>query len=445
MPVARRLTVKTIEAAKPTDRLRRLPDGAGLYLAVQPTGSKRFHLRYKDPQGKDRWMLLADAGRDTWPALSLERARELAAKFRAERKAGGDPIQAKKAARLEEQVRLAERMAAAEEKLTRPTVKTLFESWCQIALAKRKDKGAETIRGFEKDVLPKIGAMPAESVRQAHIMAILDTVIARGSNRMAKRFLSELRQMFGFALDREIVQADPTARIKKDRIGGKAVIRDRHLSEDEIRELAHLLPAARMLKTTECAIWIMLATCCRVGELSRARWSDIDLDAGTWTIPPAHAKNGRTFVIYLSDFAREKFRELEGLKDSDEECDWVFPNRDRDNHVDLKTINKQIHDRQRDTPLKRRSAKTATLRLAGGPWTAHDLRRTGATLMGDLGVMPYVIERCLNHIEQNRLVRTYQHQKLVAEQADAWQRLGARLSMLTGSLENVVLLPMRAA
>lgn len=442
MPVARRLNVKTIDAAKPKDRPYRLPDGAGLYLTIQPTGSKRFHLRYRDVDGKDRWMLLTDAGLDTWPALSLERARVLAIGLQAERKAGVDPRQAKKAARLEEQIRLAERLVTAKDKLARPTVQTLFETWCAAELAKRKDGGAETIRGFKKDVLPKIGTMPAESVKQAHVMAILDAVIARGSNRMAKRFLSELRQMFGFALDREIVPADPTARIKKDRIGGKAVIRERHLSEDEIRDLARLLPTARLLKTTELAVWIMLATCCRVGELSRARWSDIDLGGGIWAIPTAHAKNGRAFVIRLSDFAREQFQLLKKLKTHD---DWMFPNRSGKSHVDLKSISKQIHDRQRATPLRNRSAKTGTLQLAGGPWTPHDLRRTGATLMGNLGVAPYVIERCLNHVEPNRLVRTYQHQKLVNEQAAAWQILGERLHLLTTQGDNLVVLPARAA
>lgn len=442
MPIARRLTVKTIEAAKPRTRLYRLHDGAGLYLAITPPGAKRFHLRYKDADGKDRWMLLSDAGRETYPALSLERARELAATLRAERKAGGDPLTAKKAALLEERARLAERIAVAQDKLARPTVQTLFDNWRQAELSKRKDCGVETTRGFNKDVLPKIGAMPAESVRQTHVMAILDAVVARGSNRMAKRFLSELRQMFGFALDREIVQFDPTARIKKDRIGGKAVTRDRHLSEEEIRDLARLLPGARMLKATESAIWLMLATCCRVGELSRARWRDIDLERGTWTIPAAHAKNSRSLVVFLSDFALEQFRRLEAIKANDE---WVFPNREGDGHIDLKTINKQIHDRQRETPLKHRSAKTGRLRLAGGPWTPHDLRRTGATLMGNLGVPPYVIERCLNHVEQNRLVRTYQHQKLLAEQADAWRLLGTRLHLLTLCETKVVVMPPRRA
>lgn len=441
MGAAHKLSVKTIEAAKPRARPYRLHDGAGLYVATYPNGIRRFHLRYKN-DGKDCWMLLADAGRDTYPALSLERARQLAADARAGVKAGIDPLQTKKADVLEAKAVQAERIQAALDKLARPTVSTLFNHWLTLELSKRKDKGSETKRGFVKDILPKIGDMPAEAVTKAHVMGILDAVLARGSKRMAKRFLSELRQMFGFALDRDIIVADPTARIKKDKIGGKAVIRERHLSDAEVTALAEKLPAARMLKATEAALWIMLSTCCRVGELSKARWQDVDLDAGTWVIPQGHAKNARRFVIYLSDFAKEQFRRLEELKSHKE---WIFPNRTGKNHIDTKTISKQVHDRQRTEKMKHRSAKTATLLLPNGPWTPHDLRRTGATIMGNLGVQPYVIERCLNHVEQNRMVRTYQHQKLTEEQAAAWRLLGERLQLLVTPAANVVVLPARAA
>ena len=66
-------------------------------------------------------------------------------------------------------------------------------------------------------------------------------------------------------------------------------------------------------------------------------------------------------------------------------------------------------------------------------------------MMGNLGVPPYVIERCLNHVEPNRLVRTYQHQQLAEEQAAAWQKLGERLHLLRMQDANVVVLPVRAA
>lgn len=441
MASGRKLTVKAIEALKGRSARYYVNDGAGLNVAVEPSGTKRFYLRYR-ADGKACWMKLSEQGRDTFPAVSLEVARRLAAEAQAGLKAGTDPMKEKKAELLEARARQADRLALAAQQLARPTVNALFDHWMNLELSKRKDAGIETARGFHKDILPVIGDMPAETVKQAHVMTILDAVVMRGANRMAKRFLSEMRQMFGFALDREMIPVDPTARIKKDRIGGKATMRERHLSEEEIRILASRLPEAKLLKTTEIALWIMLATCCRVGELSRARWHDLDLERGTWLIPDEHAKNARQLVVYLSDFAVRQFHQLEALK-ADEV--WVLPNRNGKTHLDTKTIAKQIHDRQRLTAMSKRTSATATLCLPGGPWTPHDLRRTGATMMGTLGVAPHVIERCLNHLEQNRMARTYQHQKLIEEQASAWRLLGDRLSLLAQPVDNVIPLPAQMA
>ncbi len=74
--------------------------------------------------------------------------------------------------------------------------------------------------------------------------------------------------------------------------------------------------------------------------------------------------------------------------------------------------------------------------LSGGAWTPHDLRRTGATMMGELGVMGEVIERCLNHVEQNKLKRIYQRHELKAEQREAWRLLGERIALLLSTEEH---------
>jgi integrase len=111
----------------------------------------------------------------------------------------------------------------------------------------------------------------------------------------------------------------------------------------------------------------------------------------------------------------------------------MFPSTSVSDHVSVKSISKQINDRQRVQPMKSRSTATNTLSLSGGKWTPHDLRRTGATMMGELGARPDVIERCLNHVEHNRVKRIYQRQQLISEQADAWRVLGEKLASLTSA------------
>jgi integrase len=101
----------------------------------------------------------------------------------------------------------------------------------------------------------------------------------------------------------------------------------------------------------------------------------------------------------------------------------------------LKTYSKQFADRQcGDRAAMKRRIKgdgQNSLLLPGGKWTPHDLRRTGATLMGNLGIRPGVIEKCLNHTEQNKIQRIYQRQELRPAMREAWEILGNRLAELS--------------
>lgn len=82
-------------------------------------------------------------------------------------------------------------------------------------------------------------------------------------------------------------------------------------------------------------------------------------------------------------------------------------------HISIKTLTEQIRGRQTDTLLQGRASDTTALRLTGEKYIPHDLYRTAATLMGSLKVPPHVIEKCLNHMEENRMIRTYQHASLM--------------------------------
>jgi integrase len=84
-----------------------------------------------------------------------------------------------------------------------------------------------------------------------------------------------------------------------------------------------------------------------------------------------------------------------------------------------------------------RSKQTDSLALAGGQWRPHDLRRTGATLMAELGVLPDVIERCLNHTEQTKVKRIYQRPQYEVPMREAWLLLGKRLELLKSKPDNV--------
>lgn len=448
------LTVKQLEALRGENHGERLRDGDGLYGVVRVNASRvsvlfrwryRFGGKYKD----------FNAG--TWPDTTLAEVRQACLRARGLVSEGLDPMTERQIERLkvkadqaDEITKQATRLAEIEAQSLRMTVSDLFTRWERLDLVKRKDKGAEVRRAFQKDILPTLGAVAAEDVKRAMIAAALDTVVDRGAPVIARNLLGDLRQMFGFAIKRGFLENDPTSHLKRDDFG-KKVERDRVLSDAEIKLLNKKLPESDLCQASIAACWIMFSTCCRVGELTQARWEHVDLDAGVWWLPAGTTKNAKEHTVHLSEFARRHFQTLLKLvedaahdehgKRIAENSPWVLPASRKDGHVCLKSLSKQIGDRQRGelAPMAKRCKLTSALELPRGRWTPHDLRRTGATLMGTLGVRPDVIEKCLNHVEQNRLIRIYQRQTLKEEQAAAWRLLGERLELLTrGDADNVV-------
>lgn len=416
---------------KATESEQLIKDGGGLFVRIRPAangGGVSFRLAYRF-EGKLKWADLK--------AKALPEARAERDTLKALLKTGVDP----KLEKALEKERNRQQQLNEQDALTklkaRVTVTDLFIRWCDTDLINRKDLD-EVVRMFNKDVLPSLGELFVEDVRKGHVALVIDKLKQRNVNHLARNLLKLMRQMFRFAVTRDLIEFDPTASLSVAKMTTKPTERDRTLDELEIRALARQLPDANLLKSTECAIWIALSTLCRIGELSKAKLSDINFGLNTWTIPEANSKNRKAHTIYLSKFALEQFTLLISLAKSDT---WVFTNRDGSSHVCEKSITKQVGGRQTDVILSNRSKDSQALVLTGGKWTPHDLRRTGATIMGDLGIAPDVIEKCLNHTEENKVKRIYQRQKLEAEQANAWQALGERLNLLVNiDNSNVVFL-----
>lgn len=403
-------------------------------------GSRRFYFRYTGPDGQRIRLPIGAYDPTATSGLTLKEARARAGELSLLHQSGVTDIKGhleaekrlRDSERAAEEARLEAERLSAERAASRLTIQGLFDKWAAVQLANRKDGGAEITRVFNKDVLPDLGPLYADEVKKGHIAQVVDGVLARGCNRLAKVILQHLRQMFGYAIYRDWLDFDPTAKIRKQDVGGKDVERDRVLSDEEIKLLARKMPEAGFFPTTEAAIWICLSTCCRIGELLTARWEDVDLERGVWTIP--ETKNGQRHEISLSNFAVKHFRTLATLSHS---TPWLYPSRNdkkKTRPVCVKTITKQIGDRQRETPLSNRSEAVHALLLPGGKWTPHDLRRTGATVMAMLGVEPVIIERCLNHKEQNKVMRIYQRHSYAPEMARAWALLGERLNALTSAV-----------
>jgi integrase len=228
-------------------------------------------------------------------------------------------------------------------------------------------------------------------------------------------------------------------------------IRQRTLSAKEIRELSGILDAmtshycqaedkrsARrpLLPETQQALWLCLATGCRIGELLMSRWEDVDLENAKWFVPRQNTKTRVDWLVFLSDFALQHFQKLRSLSGDSE---WCFPSRLAHGHVSVKSVTKQVGDRQMRfkcrKPLSRRRNDDSLVLDGGrqGEWTPHDLRRTAATMMQALGVNPDVIDRCQNHVlPGSKIRRHYLLHDYAEEKRRAWQLLGQRLETTLG-------------
>lgn len=417
------LTDREVFHAKTSGKDLWLNDGGGLYVHVRPNGTKTWRYRYT-VLGKRRILDIGDA-----QVIGMKLARNTVDDARKLVEQGICPIEHKESIIQQEAKIDAEHQAQKEiekkQQSSRRNLRDTIERWAEIELATRSDGGKEPMRAIRKDVLSVLGERDLISIKRGDILETLDTILQRGSSRMANRVFTDLKQFFLWAFDRELIPSNPLQGINKGRVGGSDVERDRFLSADEIRELRDKLPDAKFDRQTELVIWIMLSTLCRVGEIIQARWEHVDMEARRWFIPAENTKNKKNHTVFLSDFALRQFQELQALTQWSE---WVLPSvLTKNRHICLKSITRQVRDRQRDSALSHRTKATGTLILSGGAWRPHDLRRTGASIMAELGILPDIIERCLNHAEPDRMKRIYQRHDYRAERREASHQLGLRL------------------
>lgn len=379
----------------------------------------------------------------TWPDVSLADVRAKRDQARALVRQGKDPREIAR-----EEKAAGERIKA--ETAAKLTLKGAFEKWEVLHLKRAyKDQGVETRRIFEKDVFPTLGNLALENLTRRHIATCVDTALERGAPRSAQMLLVYLRQLCRWSVTRGYLENDPSAAFAKSSIKTNGP-RERVLSATEVRTLSALLPAAGLPPWASPAIWLILATACRVGELLSASWAEFDLERREWLIPAEHTKNNRAHVVDLSPFALEQLAHLAKLRTGP----WLVSGRliakpgETPKPIDDKALTRLLKDRQRaegDLPLQNRTTThPQSLILPGGNWTPHDLRRSSATMMQGLGVLPAVIEKCLNHTEANRMVQVYQRHDYRAERRDAFNRLGHHLERMAGGEEGNVIALKRA-
>lgn len=381
-----------IKALKPKLTRYEEYEGGGFGIRVTPHGIKTWIYRYKINGKTDKLTL------GHYPTMSLANAKKRFAELSGLRREGQTPKQ----------------IIEQEEQKENNTVCKLIQAWYSGYAEKSRKKPRQIKQQIDADIIPLLGHLSLDKIQTIDIAKALDKIVARGAPIHANRVLSTIKQAFNYGVSRGSLQYNPASNIRTRDIGGLEKPRDRVLTLDEIKKIWFFLDSdkSQMAFHTKCAIKIILLTGVRTAELRLAKWDEFNLDESLWTIPAEHCKGGETHKIHLSDQVKDLLTVLSQEYNS--------------GHV--------IYGESQFKPLSENALSRAVARIQdriGIPkWTAHDLRRTFATHLGEtLSVDPVVIEKCLGH-KMPRIMATYNKNEMLLERKEALNRWSQHLNIL---------------
>ena len=286
----------TLKAIKPGDNRRRLSDGAGLYLLLfVKGGSHGWRLDYTF-QGRRKTLSLG-----TYPATSLSGARQKADEARRIVISGADPSSARKQQRHAVlKRREIERLVDAGQ-----PVPESFEAVAREWYAKHSPSWAPShsdkiIRRLSRDVFPWIGAKPIGEIKPPEVLQVLKRVEARGAIETTHRVQQNCSQVFRYAVAIGLLESDPS----RDLRGALPPWRPEHYptltDPRRVGQLLRDLDAYEGGFITRCAMKLSPLLFVRPGELRRAEWGEINLDAAEWPDEARSLKRSLTVSRRLS-------------------------------------------------------------------------------------------------------------------------------------------------
>ena len=370
---------------------------AGLSFRITSAGSRSFNFRFRDPgTGKTTRATIG-----AFPTVTLGKARARAEALRKQVVHGVNPVMAKRQARAE-----------ADSK----TFMALAERYLEEHSRRHKRSADADERNLRLHVLPLWGDRPYESIGRRDIIELAEKLVTAGKPTLANRVQALVSSIFAFAIDADLVQANPASRLRKR---GVETRKTRVLSDDEIRLLwgrAVLPPISRQ---TGLALRLCLLTGLRAGEAAGLRRDEAehldDPGRAALMIRGERTKNSRAHFVPLAPLAVATLREAIELAGDDDRIFGV------EGHA-LAVAMRRLVDRLPDEP-------DADAWRADPP-TPHDLRRSCATRLAGLGVPGEDVSAILNHVRQDVTGRHYDRYTRSREKRIALSAWSAELTRI---------------
>lgn len=344
----------------------------GLSFRVTSNGARSWCFRFRDPRsGKTSRATIGE-----YPIISLAEARERADAMRRQVAARENPVERKRR----------EREAA-----THRTFQVLADRYLNEHARRHKRSAAADERNLRLHVIPKWGKRRYDEIGRADVIELIEGLVTAGKPTLANRVQALVSSLFSFAMDADLVNGNPCARLRRrgvERIGRRV------LSDDEIRLFWDGILHKPVSRRVGLALRLILLTGVRPGEAAGIALAELEnineKGRARWIIPAARSKNGRAHLVPLSEPARQTILSaLELIEDADK---YLFPS-----------------PSVRNAPITAHALAVAMARFAGdvdmavgNSWRAeppspHDLRRTLATRLAELGIAKEDRDAVLNH------------------------------------------------
>jgi integrase len=375
-----RLTTAKIQNTPPQKKTARLFDGRGLYLEIAPTGSRWWRFKYRFA-GKEKRISLG-----VYPDVGLKKARDRRDDMRKLVADGIDPS----AARKQEKLMALDAALNTFEAVAREWFEKYSPNW-EASYSKK------LLARLEANIFPWLGHRPIRDIKAPELLSVLRRVESRGVLETAHRLMNYCGNIYRYAVATGRAERDISADLR----GALPPSTPRHhASVTEPRDVAALLRAIdgyRGSNVTRYALQLAPLVFVRPGELRKAEWIEIDLEAGEWRIPAERMKMKAKHIVPLSMQAVAILGALQPLTGKGR---YVFPG--------ARSLERCMSENTVNGGLRR-------LGWSGSEMTGHGFRSMASTLLNEQGWNRDAIERQLAHSERNSIRAAYNYAEHLPE------------------------------
>lgn len=398
------LTDTKIRNTKPTSKPFKLYDEQGLFMIVNPNGSRWWRLRYTF-DGKAKTLSLG-----TYPAVTLKEARQHRDDARLWIAKGTDPSDIRKAAKAtkaEEKQEQAEAKQQAAMLAAGIPLPDSFEAVAREWFAKNEaiwaaNHADRIIRRLERDVFPYIGSKPVAEITAPEVLAVAQRIEDRGAGDTAHRAKQNIGQVMRYAIATGRAMYDPVPSLK----GALAPVKKQHFAAvtdpSEIGPLLRVLSGYKGSPIVRAALKLAPLLFVRPGELRHMEWSEVDLDEGLWKFTAS--KTGQDHIVPLARQAIDVLRDLHPLTGH---ARYVFPSA----RTDLRPMSS--------------NAVLAAMRRVGidkDEMSGHGFRAMARTVLAEVHSFPAeVVELQLAHAVRDPLGRAYNRTQYLKQRVQMMQ------------------------